>query len=239
MIFLKRSKLVVDAFIGEKYISAYEAVPLDYSVNYYPTWWKNIKKTTSDKDAKTNVKGCAGIINFYRNSITLPMWSDLDLSLSTNSWQYSDRKSELDFHDPIQRDGFKNEYIHIKLISPWLLKSEKNVGFMYMGDYYNQDNCPIEVPPGINEYYYQHSTNFNFFVHKDAERMVIPVGLPLANIIPMTEKEVVLNRHLVSDIEILNIRAKHSSLSFRNKYYTFRRLKENQESKKCPFGFSK
>jgi hypothetical protein len=236
MIFIfKKKKLIVDAFTYERYINVYEAMPIDYSHKFYPQWWKNVNKGERTKDSILNVKGCIGIANVYTNSITLPMWSDIELDVVSGEWRFSDGFSKLDFHPQVQRGEFKKDHLHFKFICPWYLKSEKGVNFSYIGDYYNHNDLPIEVAPGIVDYYYQHSINFNFLVPKQVKKVFIPVGTPLAIITPLTEREVILKRHLVSDEEYMKIYAKHSPLSFGRKYYTNKRLREAQETK-CPFG---
>jgi len=244
--FFKPKKIIVDAFIGEKYITAYETVPVDYSHKFYPQWWKNLEKAEFDFDlrlAKSNSKSCAAIIDFYQKGIILPLWSDFALNVKTGEWDFSDKMSTADYHGYFQREGFKEDYQHFKLTSPWLFRSEKNVSFAYVPDFYNQNTPFFEAPPGIVNYHDMYVTSFNFFVPKYVDNFVMPVGTPLANIIPLSERPIELRRHLISEPEfhILNLK-KHTRISFARKHMTIKRLVKEQElknAKKCPFGFGR
>ena len=237
--FFKRPNVNVDAFIEERYVAVYENAPIDYSVNHYPNWWRNLKKQGPLRGTENNAKSCVGILELYKRSLTLPMWSDMELNVQSGAWRFADGKSELSVHGPQQRQGFKKDYIHFKLNSPWLMKSDKNVYFSWIGDYYNQGELPIEVPPAIVDYYYQSSTNFNFFLNKNVENIQIQFNTPLAIIVPMTDKEVVIKRHLISGREFNLIHQKTSSVTFSRKYYALKKIEEKRETKKCPFGFGK
>ena len=241
--FFKKSKLYVDAFISEDYSGVYDSIPIDYSVKYFPDWWKSLKAKEFDYDIMNtlkNMKSCIGLIEFYKKGITIPMWSDFALRLNSDKtkwdWKYSDGISKMAYHATEQRLGFKEYYHHFKLESPWLIKSEKNISFMFTPHYYNLQNLNMEFPPGITDFYYQHATNINFLLPLAEDKAFIPVGQPLINIVPLSEKKLVLKKHLVTKTEHDKLYQENLSLSFTKKYLKRVKFKEKNESK-CPFGF--
>jgi hypothetical protein len=241
LFFLKKPKLHIDAFISETYTMAYETVPLKYSNHYYPEWWKKMPKAEFDFDtmeAKINMKRCLGLIKFYENSITLPMWSDFALSITNNGdWksQFSDRMSVLTFHPKGQRVGFKDEYENFKLDSPWLLRTKKDINFFFGPDFYNFQQTNIEICPGVLDFYHSHSTNINFLTKRNND-VFIPFGQPLINIIPLSEDIMVLKNHLISEREYQKLKSRIVGATFVGMQQTINKYHKKNESK-CPFGF--
>jgi len=243
LFFFKKPKLHVDGFIHERYSAAYDTVPLDYSKKYYPQWWKNLERKEFNSNTfslDTNAKSCTAIIDFHKNGITLPMWSDFVFKQETDGsyrWIYSDGFSSATEHPVNQRAGFKDNYMHLKFISPWRIRSEKNVYFMFVPHYYNLNDVNYDIVPGTVEYFYQNSTNVNMLIERCSNEIFIPVGQPMVNLVPLSEREVVLKNHLLTDSEWTRFDKKSASISFCRKYYTYKTLYKEKEKKKCPFGF--
>ena len=244
MFLFKKKKLHVDAFISEKYIAAYQTAPIQYSTHFYPEWWKRLKNQHFDTDEFEiigSAKACAGIIEFYRNSLTIPLWSDFIFKIDKNlefKWQYSDLCSTLAVHETRMRAGFKENYLHIKHHSPWLLKSEKNIKFDFKPDYYNNNNSSFDVMPGVIDYYYQNTTNINFFVEKKPQVIFQEFGFPMANISARSEREILLKNHLIDEKEYNKISNQSSPISFNKKFFKrVKQIEKLEKQKKCPFGF--
>ena len=242
--FFKKSKLHVDAFISEQYAAVFETAPIKYSHHYYPDWWRNLSKNEFDFDkmtTPTTAKSCIAIIEYYNKGITIPMWSDF--ALKSNGveivHQFSDTISELVWHHPEQRKGFRMDQHHFKLTSPWWIKSEKDVYFNFLPDFYNLNRNDLQIIPGTIDYYYQHSTNINFLVPSGQGQMFIPFGQPLVNIVPLSERELVLSNHLISDAEASKIKAKHRPIMFSKKAVNFKKYSKANDTAKCPIHFWK
>jgi hypothetical protein len=203
MFFFKKSKINVDAFISEDYITVYNTLPIKYSHAYYPQWWKSLpakKIIWDDLIASPNMKSCAGLLDYYKRGITIPMWSDLIVEIDNDNqfkWQFSDQQSTLVNHPYSQRVGFKDESIHLKLNSPWYIKSEKNVYFNFLPDYYNLNRNDFEIAPGTVEYYYQNTTNINILTEMSEKTIFISAGQPMINIVPLSERNIVLKNHVI------------------------------------------
>jgi hypothetical protein len=245
MFFFKKSKIYIDAFLSEKYTAAFESAPIKYSHHFYPEWWKKLPTHEFDYDlmaTKTNVKNCLGIIDYYKNGVTLPMWTDFAL-FSDNGcdWksQFSDTVSELVWHTNEQRTGFRDDYQHFKFTNPWFIKGPKDVRFNFLPDFYNLNRRDFEITPGTIDYYYQHSTNINLLVPTGPMKIFIKFGTPLVNIIPLSEKELVLTNHLVTEAEHNKINARHRPIMFKKKAINFRKIIKEKEQAKCPFNFGK
>jgi hypothetical protein len=242
--FFKKKKLIVDAFCSEEYIGAFEYSPIDYASKFYPEWWKKIEKPTYDWTKmvmSTNMRHCAGIINEYNNGIIIPMWSDLALSVENTpavginwKYQFADRISVIAIHPDKQRGEFKTDCFHFKIISPWLLQSEKNILFQCNVPYYNfNEEMNFTVIPGTVDYFYQNYTNINCFtkpVTSEQQRIFLKSGQPIFHIKPLSDRKIVLKKHLISNSEFKIKMANKRPMNFYKDFY----IKKNI-AKKCPF----
>jgi hypothetical protein len=250
MFFFRKPKLVVDAFTSENFHHAFDYAPVDYATKFYPEWWKKLPELTHpiiDNNnvvvSKTNMKYCEGLTSEYRNSIIIPLWSDFMFKCkSDGSWTYnfSDRKSFGEQHPIDQRIGFKENYLHFKIISPWSLKSDKNVYFQTTTPYYNYSKeLEYENIPGTLEFYYQCRNNINLFVKNKPTEFSICHGSPLIHIKPLSERNLVLKKHLLTNTEYER-KFKTTQFTYNKLYLNKKSIKkDNENEKKCPFGFGK
>jgi hypothetical protein len=77
------------------------------------------------------------------------------------------------------------------------------------------------------EFKYQHSTHINFIAAKkeSLKEYSIPAGKPLVYLIPLSDKKINLNIHVVTDHEITKLKTYHHS--FYNSYeITKKKLRE-------------
>ena len=215
LFFLKKPKLHIDAFISEDFKTTYELAPIDYAHNFYPDWWRKLPKAPISASAKQNTaKRCASIIDTYKKGIIIPMWCDYKFKMSSMGQQismYANEKAGIDGHPLIQRQGFRENKIQLKHVSPWYIKSEKNVFFNFNPDFMNLNRDDFQIIPGMLEFYNQHGTNINFFLDKKEQEIDILFGDPLVHIVPLTEREIVLTNHLVTVEE-------HSKIIKKQKY---------------------
>ena len=241
LFFFKNKKLVVDAFIGEEYIHAYNYAPIDHANKFYPEWWKKLPKVEFDWDQlnRTNetMRTCSGFLDHYSKGLIIPMWSDLAIRTERMmfKYQFSDEISRCEWHDLSQRIGFYNDHMNVKIISPWLLSSEKNIHFTYIPAFWNNETKPeYEIAMGTISGYYQHATHINLLIRGDKEIM-IPFRQPMVHLIPNTDREIDLRRHVIPKNEVEKIRNKSASVSFVGSYQKVKKYRDNTEKSKCPF----
>ena len=248
--FFKRPKIVVDAFTHKELIT--QLFPVEKSVNSLPEWWKDLPGGFTNPEWPqteiSTVKRCRGIIDLYRQSFTIPLWSDLALDLDSSTgekkWRYNfaDKETPAVPHSTIEFDGantFK-DYQHLKIVSPWFLREKSGVTFLMSQHTWNLSKylSTFTVLPGVMDFKYQHSININtFFAYKDTKSSIlIPAGTPMAHLTPLTEKEVEIKCHTIDTVKfntMLNIP------TFNNNYKKTRAMAVERESKKCPFGFGR
>lgn len=236
--FIKRSKVVVDAFTCN--ISAYDYFPIDTANKHMPKWWKNTPKYTKDVPYGSSsvlvpgntVRRCAGIIDYYKkDSFVIPLWSDLALDYGPQDYNYvfADGRSKLIHHEQDMRGEFMSEYEHFKLASPWKLYEKSGIKFHFSQLFYNfEDPGKIILPPAILNFKLQHATEINFMVKRPIciNRLNMAAGTPLVLLTPLTEKDVSIKTHLVSAEEYQ--RKSKATFAFNNEYFKIKKLK-------CPF----
>jgi hypothetical protein len=246
--FFKRKKIVVDCFTANH--NAANLFPIDKSNKFYPDWWKKIplkKEAIAKNGVKFDthtIRACSGFIDLYSKSITIPLWSDL--IIETNSfninWYFYDLDSSITNHPKSQytsTDDEKLNFLHAKIISPWRFQEKTGVSFVFMEPFWNNRDClgNYFTPPGVVEYKYNHSTEINILFPNKVSRIEMKAGSPMAHIIPLSDHEVIIKNHLITEEEFkfkFNVRRWTSK---------FRYLKEknilSKKEKKCPFGFGK
>ena len=249
MLFNFKSKpLVVHCITSEATSHVYDYAPIQHANKFFPAWWKSSPKTTIDweeTNLQQSIKNCQGIQDHYAHGMIMPMWTEL--AISTNGTggivsQFSDGISTNDYQPLELRAGFRPDAINMKIATPWRFKSDKDVYFSYQPVYWDQvERSNWEVMPGTVEFYYNYSTNANLLVDITKGHAMLKHGQPLAHIVPLSERPLVIKNEMVSarefDILCNNTRA----LSFINKYKTIRRAKRasDEPAPKCPFNFGK
>jgi hypothetical protein len=247
--FIKPKKVVVDAFTSKPYV--YECSPIKPAVHFLPNWWKSIPPTyelEDDNGVKTKnstIKRCDGFIDHYKTGFIIPLWSDLNISISNDflgyrfGYKFSDECSEIRFHDVAEFGSTFSEYQHMKIISPWFFREKSGVNFAFIQPTWNQINLTKNIifPPGTINYKHQCGTNINIFFKKyQSIQYELEFGMPLAHILPLTEKRIVIKNHLISDNEIQKMTSEYGTrIKFLGKYKT--KLKIEKEQNKCPFNF--
>lgn len=238
MIFLfPKKKIVVDCFTYNEI--ALQTSPITNSIKYMPDWWKNLPAFNTPSFYPTStMKKCVGMIDYYKNSITIPIWSDLAINVNDKNyqWQFSDCFSVATIHPYEERFNFMPEHGHLKLVPHWLLKTKKDIPWVWSQPLYNfSDNISdIKVLPGIISFYHQHGTNINiiFPLNKNITYF-IPHGQPMVHLTPLCEGKIKVVRHLVSREEYDSKRASATPISFVNKYKKI--IVKQKEFLDCPY----
>lgn len=238
MFFFKKSKIVLDCFTSLSYV--YEACPIQKSIYSMPNWWKKLGATYKhDFYDFSTMKTCAGLVDLFKNSVTIKLWSDLKLKIEGDfiKWQFSDSTTNMGQHPPEQRGDFmsKNKYVHFKIESPWCFRTKEDISWLWMQSLYNfEDPEDIVVLPGCINFSQVNDTHINFMTPLYDREMLLEFNQPMVQILPLSEKRVEIKNHLVDKNEIEKIRGNYRSVSFSYGFRKFLSSKENSKGK-CPF----
>jgi hypothetical protein len=234
MHFFVKSKIHLDAFTNLRYVI--EHAPVTNGIEAIPTWWKNLPKSSGGTFFPTpTMKTCVGMHDYYNKSICMPLWSDVCISIEQDGsykWQFSDFISTAEVHSPVQYKGFlpTNEYGHLKLRSPWLFYTKSDVSWVATNPIYNRLGFEdYTFAQGLLNFNRQHSTNIQLFLNVSRPRtFTIPFGSVFL-FTPMSDKKVVLHRHLIGDQEFKSKSSFGAATKFINRY------KHHQSTPKCPY----
>jgi hypothetical protein len=232
MFLFPKKKITLDCFINSEQIAT--IFPVCKTIDVLPDWWKSMPKTvTAEKHPIeiSTIKRCPGFRDLFNNSFTIPAWSEYKLFQDPNhgfSHGAPNNYAEAHQHQPNQMAGAFPNYQHYKLISPWFIKETSGIHFsMVQAGWHSSDPCEYHIPPGCLEFKYQHSTHINFISAKkeSLKEYSIPAGKPLVYLIPLSDKKINLNIHVVTDHEITKLKTYHHS--FYNSYeVTKKKLRE-------------
>lgn len=236
-----RSKVVLDAFTHEQLVL--ETAPIEKSVKYMPRWWKDLPNKSYLDGAffpQSTAKKCPAILQYYIDSVTIPLWSDFALRVNQDKalqWQFSDSSFLAEYHSPDQTGGFYADsgLARIQLYSPWILKCNKPIKWMWSQPVYSYENpYNIVVYPGVTDFSITNAVNVQLGVNTEADfDVMIPLGRPLVHLTPMTEKEIVVKRHLISTEEWSSMNYSTRRIKFDNLYKTI--SNRRKEFSDCPF----
>jgi hypothetical protein len=233
--------------------SVYNYAPIQKAANFLPEWWRKLPKLVPDTGKKrvvpiSTMKHCAGFTGIYSKGFILPLWCDLNLIIGGLQdpdipgqdeyyYQFSDLRSEIMTHLEEQHVGVypTNAYQHLKIMSPWVIRCEEDIDFAVIQPTWNF-NTPeyMFIPPGTLNFKHQTNTHINFFWKRDKEQKLhnLTFGQPLMHFIPLTERKIQLQHHLVSVEELNRVISINTATSFTNKYKrNINRLKKNN----CPY----
>lgn len=249
MFFFKKKELHLDIFTQFDELEA--LYPVDYTYKFYPSWWKKLPVEFEEPGKfwpTSTIRRCTGFLEYYKNSVALPLWCDLACNVTSNytNWNFSDKRFDAITHPVGQMTGYldPSKYFHLKLSSPWHFKCKEEVNFMWSSPTWNMDNpADYFVPPAVINYKYNSSTNVNLFFMAGAQekKFIIPAGRPMAFMHPLTERTLKIHRYVVSPAEMNKITNLGYTSTFTNKYNRMKsilKLKE-QEQRTCPFKFRK
>jgi hypothetical protein len=245
--FHRTPKINVDCFTYDKL--TYDFTPIVKSTKVYPDWWKELPNYEAglqkredgfyEKFDVQNLKNCYAFLEFFKKSITIPNWTDFYIETSYDYYKWYSAKTD-DMFDAIEEHGkkqigkgFKN-YHHLKLISPWAISEKTNIQFSWVGFEWHLEDYNFKILPGVINFKVNHATNVNIMVPKVKKEFLLPAGTPLVAIIPLTEKKVILKKHLISKDEYILL-MKNPNRNYINGWRTVEKLLKKQN--KCPFGF--
>lgn len=214
--------------------------------NFLPDWWKKLPKETREVknfellqlNMHANMRGCVGMKLMYQHGIVIPLWCDLYFEIGKigeTEFQFAaaDRDTNVELHPPTQHNAYWDNslYQHIKIISPWRVVCDEVVPFLFIDPYWHRNTQNrYSIPPGIVEYKYQYVTNVNMFFNRSTESysLLLKHGEPLVQLIPLVDRLIKTETHLVSQEEFNRISNYKPSFSNAYKYNRIAIEKENK-----------
>lgn len=208
--FFKKKKVVLDCFTFREYVHTYAKI--DHGSNFYPDWWK---KSANDFDGYVTIKYCSALTNFYNKGIVIPSWFSLKLNVeSLSEKRYSWNSSNDFFKNISHRNGQFDRFclgdgFNFKIQSPWRFKTKRKVHFVWSDPIWsNRENLfNYSALPGVIEFRNQCGTNINLFLkYGDKPKSIYIEPLqPLVMLHAMSEEDIEIKNHLVSEKEWNNI----------------------------------
>lgn len=248
MFYFKRKKVELKFFTTRSEVN--EFAPVSYAKKHTPSWWRELPKSGFDFDAKEirkNMKGCVGVTSLLNEGFIMPMWTDAAFIIGeegTNDYwyQFADGETEALQHNQGQRGSFAPdaEYQHLKIESPWFMRCKQDIPIYFGAATWHVPPSNMHVLTGIISPKYQSNTHINtlFKRTQDQQRISIELGHPLAQMIPLTEKQVVISTEVISKREQKDLMStSFHPLSFSHSYSKIKKIRKEKEQSKCPFGF--
>lgn len=256
-IFRRSSTIDVDCFTSNNY--AYKFTPVVKASKAKPEWYdkvENIKPSTTTKwpqyhindlgcidfDWKPSlrtVKSCPGFHELYSKGFILENWCDFVVNVNEKgiTYHYSNGKRPILHSNEQVSPGFSNFHI-LKLNSPWIIQTKEDVPFIALSAQWSLEKFDFHILPGIVNFYHQTGSNVFLTIKKDIDdQFLIPMGQPLMQFIPLTDKKIKIHNHIVSEDELATktYNVTGTSMGWRR---TKALIKRNDGRKsKCPFGF--
>jgi hypothetical protein len=257
MFWFKRKTITVDAFTNQA--GVYEYFPMNKSTKHLPDWWLTLPKLTNLESESgipyelTTMKRCPGFIDLYKKSFTLSSYTELKIKTTENDWSCISSSGlaqsvgvQLKLIETHHRDQFGSafdKFHHMKFIQPWLIYEKTGVNFLLAPTYWNHiefwEKCFFAT--GLINFKYQHAAHVNFFMKRINDLITIKSGTPLVHLIPLSEYNVDLKTHLISDEDYdKKMKVSTYSTSYNNSYTHKKNIiDERERERKCPFGFGK
>jgi hypothetical protein len=255
--FFHRSSVVnVDCFTSNNY--AYKFAPIVKASVAKPEWYNEVQGVqpsntqwpqyhvnesgSIDFDWKLSIrtlKSCPGFHELYSRGFILENWCDfvVNVTKDTLSYHYSNGKDPILHNNNQVEPGFMDQYI-IKLNSPWIIQTKENLPFVLVPAQWSLEKYNFHILPGMVNFYQQTGSNVFITIKKGVEdQFLIPMGQPLAQFIPLTDKKIKIHNHIVSEQELTakTYNVTGTSMGWRRTKALAKRNEERQ--KKCPFGF--
>lgn len=207
-IFRRPSKIHIDCFTWVHDLP--KLYPILHAKDRLPPFYKKVPTTikTPSGPHRGTVKTCPGISDLYKNGLIIQAWSDIYLNWNSPN-TYWEPKTAAESHSSLQWNNASElkEFYHFKLNSPWKFKEKTGVKFLMTNAFWHETQTPYFVPNGFLEFKYQNTTNVNTFVNRNTfpKETTIQAGTELCQIIPLSDKEIVLHQHEISQEEYLKM----------------------------------
>jgi hypothetical protein len=233
-------KIAIDCFTYDELVL--QTAPVSHAIKHIPDWWKNLPNhyySNQDFFPTATVRSCSGIVDYYKKSLAIPLWSDLSIKVDGGSygWAFSDLKTVANIHDiQKQATGLLPDHGHIKIQSPWFFKAKEDISWVWSQPIYSfeEANVDIKVLPAIVNFKQQQSTDINLLIPLNQQKTyTVNHGQVLCHLTPMTDKNVIIERHLISKESFMQMAELNTSITFLNKLANVVAKKEKFAD--CPY----
>tara|TARA_A100001035_G_scaffold150717_1_gene118677 strand:+ start:3255 stop:3953 length:699 start_codon:yes stop_codon:yes gene_type:complete len=208
-----------------------ELFPLKKASGIVPNWWKNLKPTVEYKGInRGSLKMCPGVTDYFKTGFIITCWRDFIIEVNSGIPNVLPENTA-DLHNPIQwGDEALQGYAHVKLVSPWRIKEKTGCKFLFTNTFWHNNTHQYFIPNGIVNYKYQHATNVNLVVNKNAfpKRFELNAGEPIVHCLPISDKNIKIKMHVVSDEEFAKTDNYH--FTFSGNYYKSKKFKKENKN---------
>lgn len=235
MHFFRKSKIHLDVFTNRRNVMEY--APVVNGIEVIPTWWKNLPKQFTSENSLLPIptmKTCVGVQDYYNKSVALPLWSELHVNVEgfSYNWQFADESTRAEVHNSKEYEGIlpDQNFGHLKINSPWLFSTKEDLNWVYTQPIYdNASFADFCLAQGVLNFKYQNTTSLQLFINLETNRtFTIPFRTTFL-LTPMTDKKIVIHRHLITDEQYASKEQLAISSVSINKYKTHSKLP------KCPY----
>lgn len=236
--FLKKKEIIVDCFTDNPWV--YNTAKPTYSNKIMPSWFKAMPKSYEVKNnfvgtyKEPTIKSCTGLVDYYKNSIVLPVWSDFILNVTPENYGYLFCQNSFSVEENFSKvtNHVFDDYHNVKFISPWHFKSKSDVNFLCVEPFWN--TCTnfekfknFHIFSGCTNFKYVSAVNVNALINKTHARMEFSLGDPFMHIFPLSDKKIKIFTHLVTPQE-LQIIINPPAPAFFNRYKKLRKFANNE-----------
>jgi hypothetical protein len=227
--FLRKNKIVLDCYTSLS--AAANLFPISYSKKHRLNWMPQVTKGVA------TISGCPGIRDYVSTGFVLPLWTDVKITASENvlnsKVEVADRDvNRFRFIMPGSTGQFFSEkpVAHLKIVPPWFFRCTEDISFSFSGAFYHINNPNLIVCPGLVNYTHQLTPTIQTYINLCGNQVSIDLqaGTPLAHIIPLTDREVHINVHHVSDEAFLKLGLEENEMKafFSFGYYKRKAIKK-------------
>lgn len=199
---LKKKYIEIFCYTNKKIV--YDLFQIKKSNNFYPQWWKNLPKYECPIKSSASMRGCYGFLEYYKQSFTMPLWSDIIFFTNKNGEIDVEvalqgigegASTNISRHDERQHIGFfdTNKFSLIKLETPWVFSCKENIYLSTVGPFYENFELlqNIQIVPGITNYHLNQYSNIFLIVKKGQNNIFVKHSTPIRHFFPLTDKKVV------------------------------------------------
>ena len=225
----------------------YDCFPIRPATEFPPPWWRDLPKYPKipDWNQPSTMKGCNGLLDLQKNSFVIPLWCELMLKKEHTDDRsdvkliFSNDSFRTEQHPVFQFNGLldHDQWAVHKLMNPWLIESNTNVDLLVHDCLYHRQEFfgQTLIFSGVLDPYIDPEINPFLALRNDTENTLIPAGIPLIYITPLTDRRVKVFCHH----DPWKHATTHSGFfSFYNKGFKKRRQMEISKDKKCPFSIT-
>ena len=248
MFIFKKRKITVDCFTSSKLV--HDLFPIAPAKKHIPEWWKRlpvsypVEVQNTLRNSALTMKKCPGVIDLFTTGFILPLWTDLIVETTTEEdnlrlmWQFATQDPTwfINTSDYQQFVGaFSGNFVQAKITVPWFVREKTGVKFALTEPTWSiNDPNSITIPPGVLDFKYQNNINVNFFVEKTNTRLHLEAGQPLAHLIPLSDNDVEIKTHEVSNEEYQKMYQYAQPFQFSLSHIKRSKIIDS----KCPFSWS-